>query len=75
MASTVNPTKVPMVSAAKTPRTLATAPTPMVLAARATGRMVRSGDAATPKGIRMAASPGGLLCLSGQPESASFPQR
>ena len=45
-----------MVSTAKTLRTPTTTLPPIALAANATGRIVKSGDAATPKGTAIVAS-------------------
>jgi len=50
VAATVRTTNVATVAAANTATTRTDAGKPTALAARNTGRMVRSGDAATPKG-------------------------
>ena len=56
VAITVKPTKVTIVNTANTLRTPTTAPLPSALAANATGRMVKSGEAATPNGTTIAAN-------------------
>lgn len=56
VARIVKPTKVRMVTTVKTLSTPTTATFPAALAASTTGKIVRSGEAATPKGTAIAAS-------------------
>ena len=56
VAATVRPTKVAIVTIENSAITVTTVPVPKAAAAKASGKSVRSGEAATPNGTAMVAS-------------------